>query len=103
MTHCMRSMRDTIVVAGAVAQKPRHGGHTWVLLQYLLGLKRLGWDVLLIDQIDSAACVDTGGQPCLPERSANLAYLSCVMERFGLGGAFAIICDHGHHWLGRPR
>ena len=29
--------RGSIVIAGSVAQKPRHGGHTWVFLQYLLG------------------------------------------------------------------
>jgi hypothetical protein len=96
-------MRNTIVVAGAVAQKPRHGGHTWVLLQYLLGFKRLGWDVLLLDEIDTASCVDDAGQPCSPERSVNLGYLSWVMGRFGLAEAFALSCDRGERWLGCTR
>jgi hypothetical protein len=96
-------MRNTIVIAGAVAQKPYHGGHTWVLLQYLLGFKRLGYDVLLLDQIDSAACVDEAGQPCEPERSMNLGYLRWVMEHFGLANAFALSCEGGARWLGCTR
>ena len=34
-------MNQRMVLAGSLAQKPRHGGHTWVFLQYLLGFKRL--------------------------------------------------------------
>ena len=45
-------MKETIVVAGSLAQKPGHGGHTWVFLNYLLGFKRLGWDVLFLDRLE---------------------------------------------------
>ena len=44
-------MTGSAVVAGAVAQKPLHGGHAWVFLQLLLGLRRLGWRVLLVDRL----------------------------------------------------
>ena len=54
---------ETIVIAGALAQRPRIGGHTWVFLQYLLGFKRLGWDVLFLDQLEPEMCVDAAGQP----------------------------------------
>ncbi|HSR66659.1 MAG TPA: glycosyltransferase [Acidobacteriota bacterium] len=40
-----------IVVAGAVAQKPGKAGHAWVFLQYLLGLRDLGFRPLFIDQV----------------------------------------------------
>jgi hypothetical protein len=80
----------TIVVAGAIAQKPRHGGHTWVFLQYLLGLQRLGWDVLFVDRLDPRASVDGSGRPCPPDRSFNVRYVTDVMTRFGLGRSFAI-------------
>ncbi|HSR51013.1 MAG TPA: hypothetical protein VLV83_09290 [Acidobacteriota bacterium] len=40
-----------IVLAGALAQKPGKAGHAWVFLQYLLGLRDLGYRPLLIDQI----------------------------------------------------
>jgi hypothetical protein len=44
----------TVVVAAAVAQRPRFGGHAWVFFQYLIGLRRLGYDVLLLDRGDAA-------------------------------------------------
>ena len=42
--------RPRIVVGGAVAQKPGAAGHAWQFLQYLLGFRRLGYDVLLLDR-----------------------------------------------------
>ena len=44
-------MSRRIVVAGSVAQRPGQGGHTWLFLQYVLGLQRLGWDVLLLESV----------------------------------------------------
>jgi hypothetical protein len=44
--------RGTIVVGGAIAGKPRAGGHTCVFLQYLLGFRRLGWDVLFVNSVE---------------------------------------------------
>jgi hypothetical protein len=44
---------ETIVVAGSLAQRRGRGGHAWVFLQYLLGFRRLGWDVLFLDEIQS--------------------------------------------------
>jgi hypothetical protein len=40
----------TIAVAGSLAQRPRHGGHAWVFLHYLLGLRRLGHRPLFLDR-----------------------------------------------------
>src|SRR3712207_6461144 len=93
-------MAETIVVAGSLAQKPKRGGHTWVFLQYLLGFKRLGWEVLFLDRLEPEMCVDAAGQPCSLERSSNLHYLLKVMERFGLGEAFALIYNRGTRFVG---
>ena len=41
-----------IVVAGMVAGVPGQGGATWAVLQYVLGLRRLGHGVLLVEQVD---------------------------------------------------
>lgn len=96
-------MAETIVIAGSLAQKPRHGGHTWVFLQYLLGFKRLGWNVLLLDKLEPDTCRDEAGQPCAPDASLNLRYLGEVMGRFGLGEAFAVLCDGGRRCVGMSR
>jgi hypothetical protein len=96
-------MAETIVIAGALAQKPSQGGHTWVFLQYLLGLRRLGWDVVLLDQLEPAMCVDAAGRRCSLGRSVNLRYLLEITERFGLNGAFSLIYNHGARFIGLSR
>jgi hypothetical protein len=96
-------MRGTIVIAGSVAQKPRHGGHTWVFLQYLLGFRRLGWEVLFLDQLEPEMCIDEDGWPCTLEQSVNLRYVLEVMEHFGLKGAVAVLCNRGERLVGLSR
>src|SRR5262245_32882163 len=96
-------MRGTIAVAGALAQKPGQGGHTWVFLQYLLGFRRLGWDVLFLDRLEPGMCRDAVGRPCAPEKSENIRYLRDVLGRLGLGESFAVAYDGGSEWLGLPR
>jgi hypothetical protein len=88
-------MAGTIVIAGSVAQKPWHGGHTWVFLQYLLGFKELGWDVLFLDRLDAGMCADSKGQMCSPEASENLRYFRRIMEGFGLHGSYSLACGEG--------
>ena len=44
----MPQRKKSIVVGGSLAQRPGNGGHTWVLLQYLLGFEKLGYDVVII-------------------------------------------------------
>src|SRR5215212_9612920 len=95
-------MPDTIIVAGSLAQRPGQGGHTWVFLQYLLGFRRLGWDVLFLDRLDPDMCRDDQGRPCAPGRSTGFQYLERVMEEFGLSDCFAVACGGGSY-LGVPR
>jgi hypothetical protein len=88
-------VRSRIVVAGSIAQKPWHGGHSWVLLQYVLGLERLGWEVLLLDRIDPAMWVDDLGRPSEPAQSRNLRYFRCVADGFGLSARCALFAGNG--------
>src|SRR3954453_4066261 len=48
----IRSRRLTILFSGMIAGVPRQGGATWAVLQYLLGLRRLGHDVLFVEQVE---------------------------------------------------
>jgi hypothetical protein len=82
--------RETIVVGGAVAQKPRHGGHAWVFLQYLLGLQRLGWEVLLLDRL-------------LPEMGGPPPEFIRIMREFGLEDRFALLRDGSRETIGLSR
>jgi hypothetical protein len=83
-------MRRTIVFAGSLAQKPAQGGFAWVLLQYLLGFKRLDWDVLFLDRLETDMAGDSG-------------YVRRVMDGFGLADSFAVACDGGTRFVGLSR
>jgi hypothetical protein len=85
------SRGGTLVVAGSLAQKPRHGGHAWVFLQYLLGFRRLGWDVLFVDQLAAGATT-----------AAATASLERLMSGFGLEGAWALLDHEGNGAAGVP-
>ena len=98
-----RSAREIIVLAGSLAQRPHVGGHTWVFLQYLLGLRRLGWDVLFVDRLEPGMCAGEGGEPAPFAESANLRYLAEVMERFGLGDRWSLLYDGGREVAGLDR
>jgi len=74
--------RLRIVVAGMVAGTPRHGGATWAVLQWVLGLRQLGHDVLLLEQVDSL-----GG--------AITSYFDDVVRAAGLGGQAALWSREG--------
>lgn len=96
-------MRKSIVIAGSLAQRPGIGGHTWVFLQYILGFKRLGWDVLFVDWLDPSMCRDAAGQPCAIDDSLNLKRFLEVMHRFGLDDSFALLCRGASREIGHSR
>jgi len=81
-----------VTIAGSMAQKPEHGGHTWQFLQYLLGFRSLGWDVLLLDAMEP----DSGD----PYQGAR--FLERTMARAGLDGCWALSMGDGD-WLGLHR
>src|SRR5438445_244128 len=93
----------SIVISGSVAQKPSQGGHTWVFLQYILGFKKLGWDVLFLDQLEPEMCVNSEGLPCGVEESVNLRYFLRVMDDFNLSGGYALLFDRGTRIIGASR
>ena len=96
-------MKKRIVIAGSIAHSPGRGGLTWVFLQYLRGLARLGFDVLLVDRLEPEMCVDRLGAPCAVEHSWNLRYFLDVMERMDLTGRFALVGRDGDVIAGLPR
>jgi len=92
-----------ILYSGALAQVPRQGGLTWLHLQFLLGLRRLGWDVVFLDRLDLQMCVDKTGRPAALEDSENLRYLLTVMQEFGFAEDFSLVCNRGERTIGLTR
>lgn len=84
-------MKTSVIVSGAIANKPGNGGAAWTRLSWALGLRRLGFAVYFLEQIDPASCVDAAGRPAPLSESANLAYFQRVTEEFGLADSAALI------------
>lgn len=76
--------RDIVIVAGMIAGDPYQGGATWAVLQYVLGLGRLGHDVVVVDPL-----------PAGPIRPDVRCYFDAVCHRFGLGGRAALVPTGG--------
>jgi hypothetical protein len=95
--------RGTVIIAGSLAQRPGYGGHAWVFLQWLLGFRKLGWEVLFLDWLDATMCFDAAGGRCAVEDSWNLRYLADAMEQVGLGEAWSVNYNQGERTLGLSR
>jgi hypothetical protein len=79
-----------VIVSGTIAKTPWQGGATWAILQYLLGLRRLGCTVHFIEPI---------GQP----EAGAVRYCREVMKRFGLDGSWALLPETGGDPIGMSR
>jgi hypothetical protein len=87
------------IVAGALANKPLNGGNAWTRLQWVIGLRKLGVDVHLVEQLELDACMDEAGAPTSFEESLNLTYFQQVAEQWGLVGAMTLLLnDSDAHW-----
>ena len=86
---------STVLVSGAIANKHGQGGATWTRLNWLLGLKKLGFDVYFVEQIDRTSCVDPRGGIAPFELSENLKYFRRVVDQFDLTGSAALVYEGG--------
>ncbi|HKH65126.1 MAG TPA: glycosyltransferase [Solirubrobacterales bacterium] len=78
------------LVSGMVAGEPNQGGAAWAVLQYVLGLRRLGHEVVLVEPVES-----------LQPRSVE--YLRTVSEPFGLEQVALVGADGDSAPLDRKR
>ena len=78
-----------VVVSGMVAGDPGQGGATWAVLQYVVGLQRLGHRVTLVEPVERAT----------PE---TVAYFERVAGAFGLGDRAALVVGDTRETAGAP-
>ena len=90
----------TIVVSSVIANKYLNGGNAWVVLSWVFGLKRLGFQVYFVEQISREGCVDDTGSVTAFADCANLAYFKQITEQFGLAGSAALIFEGGEQVYG---
>jgi hypothetical protein len=91
-----------VIVSGAIANKLRRGGAVWTRLNWILGLKKLGFDTYFVEQIGRKSCVDARGTNTSFEDCENLKYFQTVTREFGLDGRAALICENGEAAAGVP-
>lgn len=78
----------TVVIAPSnVAAFPEGGGHFWVYLQYVLGLRQLGCDVYWLEAFRTKGRTE--------RETAALATFRARMEQHGLGGKVLLYVTHG--------
>jgi len=86
----MSQQQLTIVLSGMIAGDPGQGGATWAVLQYLLGLRRLGHRVLFVEPIT------LGSQP--PKE----AYFEKVAGDFNFQHSAALLLAGTQQTFGLP-
>ena len=87
-------MKGSVVVTGSVAQRPGHAGHAWALLQWVLGFRRLGWQVLFLDRLD-AGMAAAGPAAADPAWSRHVSEFVRTMRAFGLERQHALLLGDG--------
>lgn len=80
----------TVIVSGMVAGAPEQGGAVWVVLQYVLGLSRLGWDVHLVEELEESELRPAGVPLAATENARSFRALT---RRFGLEGRATLLRD----------
>ena len=65
-----------ILVSGMLAGVPGQGGATWAVLQYVLGLRSLGHDVMFVEQVDAPADVPLSQR--IPSAATSWSATACI-------------------------
>ena len=94
-------MAKRILITGSIGGAGQgYAGHTWAVLQYVLGFRRLGFDTYYVELIESQDCRDEEQRRVPFAASANARYFCAVMERFGLGNHAALLEREGAGHVG---
>jgi hypothetical protein len=88
------------LVGGSIAANYQNGGIAWERLSWVLGLRRLGLDVWMLDQLDRARCVCPDGVEQGYDGCLNRGYFENVIKEFGLADSAILIGDRGESLYG---
>ena len=94
-------MAKRILVTGIIGGWPITGaGNTWSLLPFLLGLRKLGFEVFFAESMAANRCVDEQWKSAPFRSSANVRYFSSVMDRFGFSDHAALLAEETEDYWG---
>src|SRR4051794_1660857 len=95
----MADRKLAILFSGMVAGDPGQGGATWAVLQYVLGLRRLGHEVCLVEPVKPEKLRPDG--TTLGD-STPAAYFRTVVGEFGLERSAALLLAGTRETEGLP-
>lgn len=91
-----------ILLGGVVSMPPHSPGSVWNRIHYAAGLRDLGHDVHVVEEVRRDWCVDRFLRPCPYEDSVNRTLFRRVLEPFGLLGGACQLFEDGESWTGVP-
>ncbi len=94
-----RTGSPTILLSGMIAAIPDQGGLTWMVLQYLLGFRRLGCRVVFVESLPESS-LSPRGVPL--DRTHNAGYFRRVMGAFGFDPDSALLVAGTKQTVGLP-
>ena len=89
----------SVLFAAGFARAPAQGGLAWVVLNWVLGLRRLGHRVLLVEPLAPADLRPAGTSLATSE---NAREFLDVVRAFGLEGSAALLLSGGEQTVGLP-
>jgi len=93
----------SIAVGGSLAQRVGYGGHAWAFLQYLLGFRLLGYEVVFVDYLTPGMATDEFGQPSPAARARSIRWFAQEMRNAGLEDSSALLLDGNDESVGLSR
>lgn len=102
MSPGVRSTRTRlrILVAGRLASAPGQGGAAWALLQWILGFRSLGHDVMFVEPLPASSSQPNNGPL---SRSREARYFRFVTRQFALADRAALMTRGGGATVGLAR
>jgi len=64
----------------------------WVPFGYVSGLRRLGFETFLVEELDASTCVDPQGAAASFRNSSNLAFFAEVADKLGQADRSVLVC-----------
>jgi hypothetical protein len=96
----MQNGKTTIIIAGYIVGGPL-GGLVWHHLQYVLGLHRMGYEVLFVeDSDDYPSCYNPKTNEVTTDPAYGLQFINEVFGRFGLQHHWAYFHQPAGRWYG---
>src|SRR5262245_35277885 len=84
-----------IIFGAGISLPPFSPGMTWHWLQYILGLRRLGHDVVFVEEVEPEWLVFPGQRRGPVQDSVNARTFRDTLQRFDLFDRACLLCRDG--------